>query len=560
MRFTSTASALVLGAAAVLAKELPKDELKAVAYDSGDVMENMMMKKFAHWDAELEAGAMNSAQWPRLNWTTKCVDGIAAAIPGDPHHTFRCKNTDLYDFINHATLGSPISDSAGRTGSSAWGWTDPKSGREFAVSGMYQGAAFIEILKTGRMKELAFLPPAAPLNRNALWKEIRPYKNFMLIGSELEKSGVQIFDMSKLLTIDASAGPVLLSQSELTGHFTDLPTGRSHNVVVNEELNYAVAVGAAPRNDSCGAGLIFFDLTDPANPTRMGCDGSDGYVHDAQCLVYRGPDVKYQGRDICYGYNEDTLTIYDVTDKKASKIISRTSYEGATYTHQGWVNDKNWQEYLFLDDEIDEEEFAGPAKDQYPVTYIFDIRNLEAPKQTGLYKAANVGIDHNQYVIDGLIYQASYGSGLRVYDVSSIKDDPTGNSVCEVAFFDIFPEDDFHPGGGEAVYSGTWATYAYFPSGFIFINTIERGAFVVKINKKETCKPKTCLADNCLRALRATSVPGRLEESKEFCGNFTKTFVADVTLVKDYALVACPGNVISRVSSACSCVQTTSAA
>jgi hypothetical protein len=29
-------------------------------------------------------------------------------------------------------------------------------------------------------------------------------------------------------------------------------------------------------------------------------------------IVYRGPDKKYFGRDICYGYNEDTLTIYDV--------------------------------------------------------------------------------------------------------------------------------------------------------------------------------------------------------------------------------------------------------
>jgi hypothetical protein len=54
-----------------------------------------MMKKFAHWDAELEAGAMDAAQWPRLNWTTKCVNGIAAAIPGDPHHTFRCKNVSF---------------------------------------------------------------------------------------------------------------------------------------------------------------------------------------------------------------------------------------------------------------------------------------------------------------------------------------------------------------------------------------------------------------------------------------------------------------------------------
>lgn len=29
----------------------------------------------------------------------------------------------------------------------------------------------------------------------------------------------------------------------------------------------------------------------------------------AQCVIYRGPDEKYQGVDICYGYNEDTLTM-----------------------------------------------------------------------------------------------------------------------------------------------------------------------------------------------------------------------------------------------------------
>lgn len=29
----------------------------------------------------------------------------------------------------------------------------------------------------------------------------------------------------------------------------------------------------------------------------------------AQCLIYRGPDKKYFGTDICYGYNEDTLTM-----------------------------------------------------------------------------------------------------------------------------------------------------------------------------------------------------------------------------------------------------------
>lgn len=123
---------------------------------------------------------------------------------------------------------------------------------------------------------------------------------------------------------------------------------------------------------------------------------------------------------------------------------------------------------------------------------------------------------------------------------------------------DIYPEDDNAPGGGIVQYSGTWASYAYFKSGYIYINTIERGGYVVKMTKRDTCKPKTCNADNCLRAMRATSTPGRLEESQEFCATYTKTFVADVSVLPAYAASACAGNVISRVSSACSCLPTAS--
>lgn len=119
--------------------------------------------------------------------------------------------------------------------------------------------------------------------------------------------------MAKLLDIDVAAtGPVTFSSDvggDLTGHFDGLPVGRTHNVAVNEELAYAVAVGAQPRSSACASGLIFIDLSDPANPTSPGCASGDGYVHDAQCLVYRGPDAEYEGRDICYGYNEDTLTM-----------------------------------------------------------------------------------------------------------------------------------------------------------------------------------------------------------------------------------------------------------
>jgi choice-of-anchor B domain-containing protein len=214
------------------------------------------------------------------------------------------------------------------------------------------------------------------------------------------------------------------------------------------------------------------------------CSASDdGYVHDAQCLIYRGPDKQYEGREICYGYNEDTLTIYDVTDKKKPVTLSITSYEGAAYTHQGVVLDPMNQQYLLLDDEYDEYDKVGPGAAGNPITYIWDISSLKAPKQTGLYRSGAKGVDHNQYVANGLAYQSNYGTGLRVLDVRSIPSDPTGAGVKEIGFFDIYPEDDNLAGGGKVDFVGTWSSYGLFKSGHILINTMERGAFIVKFQE-----------------------------------------------------------------------------
>ena len=109
-------------------------------------------------------------------------------------------------------------------------------------------------------------------------------KNYMLIDSEAVGHDVQIFDMAKLLSIDPVAPVNFSTTAGITGIFTDIPVGRTHNVVVNEELGYAVAVGAQPRNSTCRSGLIFIDLTDISNPTSPGCAGQDGYV--PRCSVH----------------------------------------------------------------------------------------------------------------------------------------------------------------------------------------------------------------------------------------------------------------------------------
>ncbi|TVY18750.1 Peptidase S41 family protein ustP [Lachnellula arida] len=66
-----------------------------------------------------------------------------------------------------------------------------------------------------------------------------------------------------------------------------------------------------------------------------------------------------------------------------------------------------------------------------------------------------------------------------------------------------------------------------------------------------------CDADNCLRAMRATQTPGRLQAAQSFCATFTQSSVA-ATAIPTYAAEACTqdqnGNQTFRIYSACSCI------
>ena len=137
-----------------------------------------------------------------------------------------------------------------------------------------------------------------------------------------------------------------------------------------------------------------------------------------------------------YSQPPPSMHSYDVTDRANSTIISITSYTGAAYTHQGSVLDPNWQDFLIMDDEYDEFNHTGLGADGFPISYIWDIRNLQKPKQTGFFKSDVRGIDHNQYVNGDFVYQSNYGAGLRILDISTVRRDPTGRGIEEVGYFD----------------------------------------------------------------------------------------------------------------------------
>ncbi|KAI5803614.1 hypothetical protein DFH27DRAFT_481285 [Peziza echinospora] len=410
-------------------------------------MQRLHAYKEANRQAGREMGLFAAEKYSTVSAVTKCTNGKSGV--------YSCSNVDMHGFLSHQALGSTT-----REGNDIWGWVDPTSKREFVVAGQTDGTAFAEVLADGSLKYWGRLPTATV---SSIWRDVKVINGYAYIGAEASGHGLQVFDLRKLLTLTAAK---TFTTSEVTARHTGF--GNSHNIVAHEATNTIYAVGS----NKCSGGLYMLDVSNPAKPVSLGCASTDGYVHDAQCVIYSGPDTTYKGKEICFGYNEDTLTIYDVSIKTSIKIISRTAYSGSSYTHQGWLANAA-QTHLLLDDELDEQD----NNLSNTTTYIWDITKLSKPVLTGNYKSTTKSIDHNLYVVGTKAYMSNYASGLRIVDISTVASQPTGAGMKEVGYFDVYPEDDASPGN---IFNGAWSVYPYFPSGFVVINSIERGVFSVK--------------------------------------------------------------------------------
>ena len=204
------------------------------------------------------------------------------------------------------------------------------------------------------------------------------------------------------------------------------------------------------------------NIQDPLEPVFAGCVSEDGYTHETQCTIYNGPDVDYAGHELCFSSNVDTLTIVDVTDKNDPVQVSRTGYDGSGYTHQGWLTED--QRYFLLNDELDECQMGHNSW-----TYIWDLADLDAPVLMGHYVGATTAIDHNLYVKGDYVFESNYRAGLRILDATGV----SAASLAEVAFFDIYPEDNANS------FNANWNNYPFFPSGNVILSGIEQGLFVV---------------------------------------------------------------------------------
>ena len=365
---------------------------------------------------------------------TPCDNGFAGIYP--------CNGFSLVSHINLNTLNAS-------SGNDSWGWTDPLDNKEYAIMGLNNGTAFIDISRPNNPVYLGKLPTHTT---NSSWRDIKVYNNYAFIVSEANGHGMQVFDLTKLRNV--SNPPMSFSED---AHYDGF--GNAHNIVINSGQPFAYAVGT----QTFSGGPHVVDISNPLDPTFAGGYADDFYTHDAQVITYSGPDADYQGDEIYIGSNEDEVVIINVSDKNNMSNISTISYSNIGYTHQAWLTED--ETYLILGDETDELSFGFDTR-----TIIFDLTDLDNPTVHMEYIGNTSAIDHNGYVLNGLYYQASYTAGLRVIDVNDI----ARKNLNEIGFFDTYPQNN------SIGFNGLWNVYPYFESGNIVLSDINSGFYLVK--------------------------------------------------------------------------------
>jgi len=379
----------------------------------------------------------------------QCINNIVQASG----RQYPCDNVDLLSFIPFTDLEN--SDFTFANANDIWGWTDPLNNVEYAIIGLTTGTSFVSLADPENPVVLGKLPTATS---NSSWRDIKVYNNRAYIVSEAPGHGLQIFDLTQLRTTT--------SFTTFSATATENSFSNAHNIFINEDSGKAYVVGS----NTCSGGLRVYDISN-LQPVLDSCYGDRGYTHDVQCVVYSGPDVDYQGKEICFASNEEEVDIICM-DCANEKFLGTTTVSNPQYIHQGWLSED--QKYFFVNDELDEYKGIVPKTH----TYVFDVSNLNSPFLHYTYVGDVNSIDHNNYVKGNFLYQANYRHGLRVLEGTA--DNPsTSNPMTEVAYFDIHPESD----GNQ--FNGAWSNFPYYDSGVVVVSSIERGLYVLKPNLGE---------------------------------------------------------------------------
>jgi choice-of-anchor B domain-containing protein len=394
---------------------------------------------------------------------TPCVGGFAGIYP--------CNGIDLMS--NIPLNGFPTNPTSA---SDLWGYVDLDDMREYALIGISNGIAVVNITDPVNPVIVGTIPMAS-----SSWHEVRVYQFYnnamsrwdgyaYAVTDQAGTDGVKIIDLTNL------PNSVSLANTYLGPNW-------SHTIHVSN-INWSTGVANNPsfppniylNGSSGGSGFRILSLANPTNLSQVGQWSVGTYTHDIYTHVFTDTRVNqcapgHNPCEVAFSFSGTSgLKIVDVTDKASTLLLSTLAYSQLGYTHSGWISSDG--QYLFLHDELDEQNYGFNTR-----VRTINITNLTAPFVSHDYYGTTTAIDHNGYTVGNKYYFSNYTRGISVLNATN------PNAESEIGFFDTYPTNN------NASFAGAWGVYPFLPSGNIIISDINRGLFVVREQNLATPTP-----------------------------------------------------------------------
>lgn len=383
------------------------------------------------------AWADSTTAFARPRGPLPCVDGLAGPYP--------CRAVDQAGYV-------PLVDLSGNPNVSVHtvlGWRHEASGRELALINLLQKVSFVEVTD--------------PENPEVLGEYRRD--GLDLLGS------IAVYQDHLYVSVSASAGPALdiidltrLLSAE--GPSDRIPADASYplhifgRLSIVPETGHAFLTAAIPSPFS----IVGLDLSgDPEAPEEiLAWDPGPPYMRQIECVLYHGPDTRFQGHEICAGpASRRSLVIHDVSPEHPVKL-SRTFYK--RYNNPWHATFTADHRFVLLSDSHDEHNPGFNTR-----TFLFNVSNLTAPTYFAAYDGPTRGRDLHIEVRGRYAYLANASAGLRILDLRQI----AKGRLREVGVFDVEPENN----------SANWfgaVSLDVLPSGTVILGSLSQGLYVLK--------------------------------------------------------------------------------
>lgn len=434
----------------------------------------------AHTQQAMEVAGRSIALMERSVGPATCSGGNAGGFP--------CTKADL---LSHVALTD--FSSAPAAGNDIWGFVDLNTEREYAIIGLANGTAFVDVSDPAAPFEVGIVEGGT-----STWRDIRVYQQY--------DRGTASWHAYAYVTTDAQTDKLaVIDLAGLPNHVAlaarRTPETRAHTLYVGN-VDYSTGIardGMEPvvftaGSNLSGGGFRAYSVTDAQRPELLVSSPTQHYTHDATALIVTDARKDTQcvhATTFCsvyIDYNETTIDLWDYTDISDPRELSSTTYPNASFVHSGWPTEDG--AYVFAQDELDEMN-AGLNS----TVRVFSLANLDAPALAGTWTGPTAAIDHNGYVRGNRYYMSNYTRGLTVLDIT----DPA--APVSVASFDTYVPTD------ATSFNGAWGTYPFLPSGSVLVSDINSGLYVVRDRSLEQSQGSLTFATRTSGGIENDVVP-----------------------------------------------------